>query len=243
MEPSAMIYAVAGLLAAGVIKGATGIGYSSCALPFLVAAVGLKPAVALLVVPAMASNLMVVCTAGHLRATVQKFWPLYIATLPGIIAGIFALTALDQHVATKLLGGLIVAYGLQSLLHPSFQLGSAVARGPRIPVGLVSGFFTGLTGSQVMPLMPYMLSLNMNSEQLVQAVNIAVITASVFLGVCLMTFGVVQPELLMLSLLAVVPALLGVQAGTWYRSRIDDRRFRGLVVLVLMAIGAALVVR
>ncbi len=243
MEQSAIIYAVAGLLAAGVIKGATGIGYSSCALPFLVAAVGLKTAVALLVVPAMASNLMVVFTTGHLRATVRTFWPLYIATLPGIILGIYALTALDQHLATKLLGGLIVIYGLQSMLQPSLRLGATLGRSLRVPVGLMSGFFTGLTGSQVMPLMPYMLSLNMSSQQLVQAVNLAVITASLFLGICLMTFGVVRAELLLLSIAAVVPALLGVQAGTWYRAHIDDRQFRVLIILVLTAIGAALIVR
>lgn len=243
MEQSAIIYAVAGLLMAGVIKGATGIGYSSCALPFLVAAVGLKPALALLVVPAMASNIMVVFTAGHLRATVRSFWPLYVATLPGIVVGIYALTTLDQRLATKLLGCLIVIYGIQSMLQPSLHLRSAVARGLRVPVGLVSGFFTGLTGSQVMPLMPYMLSLNLGSQQLVQAVNLAVITASLFLGICLMAFGVVHADMLVLSILAVVPALVGVQAGSWCRLRIDDRQFRGLVILVLTTIGVALIIR
>ena len=243
MEQSAIIYAVAGLLAAGIIKGATGIGYSSCALPFLVAAVGLKPALALLVVPAMASNIMVVFTAGHLRTTVRNFWPLYLSTLPGIVAGIYALTSLDQQLATKLLGCLIVAYGIQSMLRPSFHLGAAFARGLRVPVGLVSGFFTGLTGSQVMPLMPYMLSLDLSSQQLVQAVNLAVIIASLFLGICLMAFGVMPADMLILSILAVIPALVGVQAGSWYRTHIDDRQFRVLVIGVLTAIGAALIIR
>jgi uncharacterized membrane protein YfcA len=243
MEQSAIIYAVAGLIAAGIIKGATGIGYSSCALPFLVATVGLKPALALLVVPAMASNIMVVFSAGHLRTTVRDFWPLYVATLPGIVLGICALSALDQQLATKLLGGLIVTYGVQSLLQPSFQLGSAFARSLRVPVGLLSGFFTGLTGSQVMPLMPYMLSLDLSSQQLVQAVNLAVITASLFLGVCLMAFRIVQADVLALSILAVVPALIGVQAGALCRAHIGDRQFRALVVIVLTAIGAALIIR
>ena len=34
-----------GLFLAGFVKGATGLGYSTCALPFLVAAIGLRSAI------------------------------------------------------------------------------------------------------------------------------------------------------------------------------------------------------
>src|SRR6185436_20590924 len=51
--------AALGLFLAGVIKGTTGLGYSSCALPFLVSAIGLKPAMALVLIPAMATNVSV----------------------------------------------------------------------------------------------------------------------------------------------------------------------------------------
>jgi hypothetical protein len=243
MELPAALLAVAGLLAAGVIKGATGIGYSSCALPFLVAAIGLKPAVAMLVVPAMASNVMVVLTAGEVRATVSRFWPLYLATLPGIVAGIVMLNVVDQDFATKVLGLLIIAYGAQSTFKSGLRLSEAAARGMRIPVGLLNGFFTGLTGSQVMPLMPYMLALELGSQQLVQAINLAVITASIFLGASLMVFGEMPSGMLAASVLAIVPALIGVRAGAWCRARIDEHRFRRLVVLVLTGIGMGLLLR
>ena len=47
MEWSLLALAGLGLFLAGIVKGATGLGYSSCALPFLVSAIGLKPAMAL----------------------------------------------------------------------------------------------------------------------------------------------------------------------------------------------------
>jgi hypothetical protein len=44
MDVNLIVVAVSGFFFAGIIKGATGIGYSSCALPFLVASLGLKEA-------------------------------------------------------------------------------------------------------------------------------------------------------------------------------------------------------
>ena len=80
--------AALGLFLAGVVKGTTGLGYSSCALPFLVSAIGLKAAIVVVVIPAMLSNVMVVSSTGHLRETLVRFWPLYAATRPGIAIGL-----------------------------------------------------------------------------------------------------------------------------------------------------------
>ena len=82
-----------GLLLAGVVKGATGLGYSSCALPFLVHALGLTNGIALVLFPAMATNVAVALGNGHLRTTCRDFAALYLAMLPGVAAGIWLLVA------------------------------------------------------------------------------------------------------------------------------------------------------
>ena len=97
MDVNLIVVAVSGLFFAGVIKGATGIGYSSCALPFLVASLGLKEAIVLVVAPAMASNLAVLFTTGSLGRSLRKFWPLYVATLPGILCGIYPELCSSRH--------------------------------------------------------------------------------------------------------------------------------------------------
>lgn len=235
--------AIFGLFFTGVIKGATGLGYSSCALPFLAAALGLKAAIVLLVIPAMASNVLLALQAGRLKETVSRFWPLYLATLPGIGVGIVLLGWVDQAVATRVLGVLIVLYALMTLLRPSFSLPQSLERPFQIPVGLVNGLLTGLTGSQVMPLMPYMLSVRMEADQLVQAVNIAVITASVFLAVGLLSSGLMSPPSLALSAAAVVPALLGVEIGNKIRRYIPKEALRILILAVLALIGVGLTLK
>ena len=97
MDWTYLALAALGLFLAGVVKGTTGIGYSSCALPFLVSALGLKAAIVTVVVPAMLSNVMVMSNTGHLRETLLRFWPLYVATPPGIAVGLMLLVWIDQR--------------------------------------------------------------------------------------------------------------------------------------------------
>lgn len=235
--------AIAGLFIAGVVKGTTGIGYASCALPFLATAIGLKAAMGLVIVPAMASNAMLLFTAGHLAATITRFWTLYVAIIAGVGAGSWGFTLIDQAIAAKLLGGVILLYGLQTILQPGFALGPRGETLLKVPTGFLNGLITGLTGSQVIPLVPYMIALRLKPSELVQGNNVAIIISSLFLGVGLLWSGVVAPGMLVLSCLAVIPALVGVQIGAVVRGHIHDRHFRTIVVAVLMLLGVTLIVR
>jgi uncharacterized membrane protein YfcA len=243
MDVNLVVVAVSGLFFAGIIKGATGIGYSSCALPFLVASLGLKEAIVLVVAPAMASNVAVLFTTGSLGRSLQKFWPLYVSTLPGILCGIYLLMWADKHIPTQVLGVIICAYAIQALLRPNFSISPKIARAAQVPVGFSNGLLTGFTGSQVMPLMPYMLALNLEPTVFVQAVNIAVVIASVFLGFGLWLAGLMSAPELSLSILAIAPALLGVHLGNWARRHIPASQFKSIVLAVLLLIGFSLALR
>ncbi len=243
VDVNLIVVAVSGLFFAGIIKGATGIGYSSCALPFLVASLGLKEAIVLVVAPAMASNVAVLFTTGSLERSVRTFWRLYLATLPGILGGVLLLAWADRRIPTQVLGVIICAYAIQALLRPSFSISPKIASAVQIPVGFLNGLLTGFTGSQMLPLMPYMLALNLEPVLFVQAVNVAVVIASVFLAFGLWIAGLMSAPALSLSILAIAPALLGVQVGSWARRHIPASRFKSIVLAVLLLIGFSLTVR
>ena len=113
----------------------------------------------------------------------------------------------------------------------------------QVPVGFLNGLLTGFTGSQVLPLMPYMLALNLEPILFVQAVNVAVVIASVFLAFGLWIAGLMSVPDLSLSVLAIAPALLGVHLGSWARRHIPASRFKSIVLAVLLLIGLSLTVR
>lgn len=243
MDVTAIAWATLGLTVAGVVKGATGLGYASCALPFLVPLVGLKVAMALVLVPAIASNAQVMLTTGHLGEMLTRFKWLYIAIFPGITVGLWGLHVIDTAIATKTLGIVLVGYVAFAVFKPELRLPTQLERPLQIPVGLLNGIVTGLTGSQVMPLFPFVMSLDLDPARLVQAVNIAVTSASIVTGAGMVLTGLVSASVAWLSMLALVPAMLGVAIGTRARAHIPQARFRSLVLYFIGAMGLTLVMR
>lgn len=243
MDMSLFMLAGLGLFLAGIVKGATGLGYSSCALPFLVSAIGLKPAMALVIIPAMATNVTVAFTAGHFTEIARRFSNLYLAMLPGIAIGVYLLAWVAQSVATRTLGIVIIAYALLSLLRPELAISRASERSLQLPTGFANGILTGLTGSQVMPLFPYMMAIELDPNRLVQAINLAVSLSSVVLAIGLFTAGIMTPALLGASVIAIAPALVGVEIGTRMRRFIPASQFKAVVLYVLAATGFMLLIR
>jgi uncharacterized membrane protein YfcA len=243
MDWSMLALAGAGLFLAGIVKGATGLGYASCALPFLVSAIGLKPAMALVIIPAMATNVSVAFTAGHFTEVARRFSRLYVAMLPGIAVGIYLLVWIAQSIAVRTLGVIIIGYALMTLCRPHLLLSKTYEHALQVPTGFANGVLTGLTGSQVMPLFPYMMALDLDPNRMVQAINLAVMLASVCLAAGLFSAGVLTPELAVASLLAVLPALVGVEFGNRMRAHIPAAQFRSVVLYVLLGTGALLLLR
>lgn len=233
MEASQILAAALGLTLAGLVKGATGIGYATVALPVLVAIAGLKPAMALVVAPTLAANLGLALAGGQIGATVRKFGALYLAMLPGVGAGAALLAVLDQRVAVALLGACMIAYALIALASPQLALSEKAARILKVPAGFLTGVVTGLTGSQVLPLVPYMLAQHMEAAATVQAINVGVLVLSTMLGASLLATEAVPPALLVASLAAIVPALAGSVIGAKIQKRLHGTALRRLVLAVV----------
>jgi uncharacterized protein len=235
--------AMCGLVVAGIVKGATGLGYATCALPFLVPAVGLPSAMAVVLAPTIATNLGVALTTGHLWETCRRFYPFYVATLPGIGCGVIALTFIDPAVACRVLGASVILYVAFALAKPNLSLAARLASVLQVPAGFANGVVTGLTGSQVMPLLPFMMSLDMEPSRLVQAVNLSVLISSLVLAATMALSGAADVRWLGISMAAVVPALAGVRLGNYLRQFIPPELFRQMVLGVLLIAGVVLIGR
>jgi uncharacterized protein len=234
---SQIALAATGLFVAGLVKGTTGLGYSTCALPFLVAAVGLKTAIVIVPIPAMAANIGLLFGAGHIQATFKRFWVFYAATIPGIFYGATLPGWVDQKSATRILGAIMVLYVIYAIVRPDLRLPPSWEKPLQFPAEILNGFLTGLTGSQVMPLLPYMLSLKLNANELVQAVNIAVVTASMILILALIYSGLMTWPLAAESIIGILPASLGVYLGNHLRAQIPSAAFRTVMLFALLAMG------
>ena len=83
---------------ASSVKGVTGLGFSTVCLPFMVLTVGLKAALPLLIIPSLASNLIVMRQAGHFRSTFHRFWLMLLTTVIGVFCGLGSTFESRRHV-------------------------------------------------------------------------------------------------------------------------------------------------
>jgi uncharacterized membrane protein YfcA len=192
-------------------------------------------------IPAMAANISLLFGAGHLQETFQRFWKFYPATIPGIFFGTMLLGVVDQRPATQVLGAITIFYVFYAVVRPDFSLPDAAAQRLMVPAGLLNGFLTGLTGSQILPLLPYMMSLKLSPAHFVKAVNIAVVTASLILLMALFVSGLMTWPLALMSVIGIVPATIGTYIGNLARTQIPAPRFRMVVLVTLFAIGVSFV--
>ncbi len=230
-------------LFAATAKGVTGLGFSTTCLPFLVVTVGLKAALPLLIIPSISSNIIVMIGAGEFRATLSRFWPMFAATVPGLLLGLWLLDSVPGEIAAGILGIVLIGYCAFAFANPDLRLASRLER----PVGGISGLLTGmvngLTGSQVMPLMPYLLSLHLERNLFIQACNCSFTMSSLIMAVGLAGLGLMTIDAAILSSLGVAFAFAGIRIGERLRNLLAPEQFRWAVLLMLVLLGVSLAVR
>lgn len=237
----AIIFAV--YFFAASAKGVTGLGFSTTCLPFLVATVGLKETLPLLLIPSISSNIVVMVGAGQFAPTLRRFWPMFLATVPGLVLGLWMLADIDGVLAAGVLGAVLVAYCAFAFANPNLALPPRWER----PLGPASGFLTGwvngLTGSQVMPSMPYLLSLHLERNMFVQAINMSFTLSSLIMMAGLTRLGLMTVDAVIVSTIGIFFAFTGVRTGERLRHRLNPAQFRLAVLAMLTLMGISLIVR
>lgn len=237
----ALVFAV--FFFAATAKGITGLGFSTTCVAPLALVIGLKETLPLLLIPSITSNVMVMAGAGEFRPTMRRFWAMLAATAPGVVLGLWLLGGADGALAGAALGVALMAYCAFAVARPDIRLPDRLER----PLGPISGFLTGtvngLTGSQVMPSMPYLMSLHLPRDMFLQAINASFTLSSLIMAVGLTTLGLMTVPALVISTIGIVFASLGIRLGERVRSKLAPEQFRLAVLGMLSLMGVALIVR
>ena len=243
MDVIELLIVAAVFFLAAFVKGATGMGFSTTALPMLAVTIGLKEALPLLIIPSLCSNLFVMIKAGGLRKVLIRFRIMFAATLIGVVFGVLILNRLDGAQAGMALGIVLLVWCGFTALHPGFHLPPRLAQ-PLAPVsGMLTGLTNGVTGSQVMPLLPFLMAQKLPRGELVQASNISFSLSSLAMAAGLTTIGLMTLESVLISVLGLLPVALGVSLGTRVGQALSNRAFTTAVLVVLAISGVTLILR
>lgn len=236
------IVALAFLLA-GFVKGVIGMGLPTVSLALLAIALGLKEAMALMLIPSFVTNVWQALAGGHFTAMLKRLWPLLLAACPAIWFGAGVLARADSLKMAAILGIMIFIYAGLALARITVPAPGRHERWMSPLIGAATGVVTGLTGSFVMPAVLYMQALHLNRNELVQAMGISFSISTLVLGVALAGHSLLPSDLGLLSAGALVPAAAGMMLGAWVRRRMSEQGFRQVFFFALLALGAWLALR
>ena len=205
--------------------------------------IDLKLAIPLVFIPSLSSNLMVMFESGRFTEALSRFWPLYLSALPGLGFGIWFLDASQNDAPRAVLGISMLLYGLWGLQQGLKQLSAGREKRWMMPVGLLSGMVNGATGSQLMPIMPYLLSLSMDRQLFVQAINTAFTINTLVMMLALGNLGLLTWPVVSLSAGGVLPVALGIYLGGRIRRKVSEAFYRKMVLVLLIFLGLSLILK
>lgn len=239
-----LLAAIAGtFVLAGLVKGVVGFGLPTVAVALLTLTIGLKDAMALMLVPSLVTNLWQALAGGKLWTILRRFWALLLTLCLGVWLGTAVLATADPELLTGLLGVLLAGYAAWGLVAPKMSSPQRHHLWLAPVVGLLNGIVTGLTGTFVVPAGLYFQALGLTRDLLVQAMGVLFSISTAALAAALWQRGMMTEELGLISLAGLVPALAGMWAGQRVRRRLDEGTFRRVFLLALLLLGLWLAAR
>jgi uncharacterized protein len=110
-------------------------------------------------------------------------------------------------------------------------------------IGAMTGVVAAATGVFVVPAVPYLQALGLAREELVQVLGLSFTMSTVALAMMLTYDGSFQLSVAGTSLMALLPASVGVFVGQWVRGRVRAETFRLCFFIGLLLLGAHLALR
>lgn len=241
MEPQLLAIIYTSFFVAAFIKGLTGLGFVSLCLPVISSFIDIRIAIPLVIIPSLSSNVMVIIQTRRLRESLSRFWLLYISALPGLYIGVNILASAGNYAGRIVLGAASIAYSLYLLLNLNITTPQKYERYLSVPIGLANGTVNGLTGSQVMPMLPYLISLRLHRDLLINAINTGFTISTLVLLLLLHEFDLLSFGVIKFSVIGIAPVAAGVYLGGKLRYLLSEDKFRIAVLIILLLIGANLI--
>jgi uncharacterized membrane protein YfcA len=228
---------------AGVVKGVIGMGLPTVAVGLLGLVMPPTEAAAILVVPSLVTNVWQLAAGPRFGGLARRLWPLLAGVCAGTWAGMWLFAGAGMGGATTALGIALIGYALFGLSAARFSVPARLERWLAPWIGASTGVVTAATGVFVVPTVPYLQALEMEREELIQALGLNFTVSTLALAGGLAHSGVLRTALAGSAVLALIAAVLGMLLGQVLRQRISPATFRRCFFGGLLLLGAHLSLR
>lgn len=237
--PGALVFCGVVVLAAYMLRGATGFGAGVVAIPMLALVMPIT-----VVIPVI-TTLGIVASLGQ---SVQEFrhvdWRalrgLALPSAVGLGLGLWLFAALDQALLLRAFAAFIIVYGLWGLLprRPHVRLPApALAAAAGGSGGLIATLFGGMAGPFYVI---YLRSLGLDKRRFRASMSSVLFCLGMVRAAGYGSLGYFDRRALAALALLAPLMVLGMLAGDRWHARLDQARFERVVALLLAGSGLAL---
>ena len=245
MFDSMLILIAFAFLLAGFIKGVLGLGLPTVSMGLLAVTMSPGQAIAIVILPAIVTNVWQTFGGPYLRDIVRRLWPLLAGTAFGIWLNGGLLTGPYAPYAAVGLGLLLALNAIVGLRKLNFTVAPTNEKWVGGVVGIITGMISAATGVQVIPSVPFMQAIGLERDELVQALGVFFTVATVALAFTLTTTGLLTAATALPGIIAMAASFGGMFIGQAVRTRMEPAVFRrwfhiSMILLGIYLTGSAL---
>lgn len=238
-----LVFIAAVFVLAGFVKGVIGLGLPTVSMGLLAVAMAPAHALAIVIVPAILTNIWQTFAGPYFLAIVKRLWPLLLGLPAGIWLNADMMTGPYARYGTVLIGILLVIYAIISLRRVAITVRPRDEKWIGGIIGLATGVISAATGVQVVPSMPFMQALGMKRDELIQALGVFFTTATLAQALNLSAAGILDQSVAVPGVVALAASFTGMATGQAVRTRLEPETFRRwfLIAMILLGIYLAIV--
>ena len=139
-----------------------------------------------------------------------------------------------------LMAGLILFYVGFRLYKPNWRLSMSMAHKLNMPIGFLAGFLQGALGISAPATLTFLNAIKFERTEFIVIVSIFFMTMSVIQLPTLLYVGLMQPEHLVLGLLAVIPLMGGMPLGAYILRQTTPDLFDKVILFILVGVAMRL---
>lgn len=242
LEPDILIIIIISIFLGGIIKGAVGIGMSMFSVPIIAFFIPPTTSIMLLCCPVLITNILQIQFRKGIGS--YRFLAMFISLVIGLIIGGKLILEIDFSTISQIMASLIIVSVTINFLGINFiKIKPVLEKKVTIILGFFSGIIGGLSSMYAPLIIAYLVSVNLEKEFFIRTVATMYFIGSLILYPFFIYNDLGTMVDLLISLLLIIPALIGQYLGTKIRHRISDNFFRKGTFLILFIIGISLLLK